>query len=185
MTDFLLIDGKEFRRIEGYEDRYAVSKDGCVYSIQRVDDKKVPRGGHFMKLRVCPRHGYVTVKLCSGNGRYRLHKLHLLVLNAFGSEKPFENAVCRHLDDVKTNNHIENLEWGTSKDNKADAIRNGCVALGERNGGGGKLTEGNVRRIKAMISENHLSHKEIGDLFGVSGVMIGRIAADKSWRHVK
>ena len=184
MTDFLLIDGKKFRSIEGYEGRYAVSDCGLVYSIPRVDERGKNRGGHYMKTRVCPAHGYVTVKLCSGLGMYRLHKVHLLVINAFGPKKPFEGALCRHLDDVKTHNKIGNLVWGTAKQNRADAKKTGLVAIGERNGGG-KLTSDLVREIKNMAANTNLNNKQIGEKFSVSGVMVGRIISGKSWSHVQ
>jgi hypothetical protein len=35
--------------------------------------------------------------------------------------------VCRHLDGNPINNRLENLRWGTHKENKADAIKHGTA----------------------------------------------------------
>lgn len=44
-------------------------------------------------------------------------RVHILVCETFHGEKPFENAVVMHLDDNPSNNHKDNLKWGTQKEN--------------------------------------------------------------------
>jgi phosphoglycolate phosphatase-like HAD superfamily hydrolase len=51
--------------------------------------------------------------------------------------------VCRHLDGVRTNNHLWNLAWGTYEENEADKIRHGTRAEGVRHGNA-KLTKAQV-----------------------------------------
>jgi len=55
---------------------------------------------------------------------YRI-RLHQLVAHTYLG-KPPEGMEIRHLDDNKENCHIDNLVYGTRKQNVADASRNGC-----------------------------------------------------------
>lgn len=47
----------------------------------------------------------------------KTYKVHQLVCEAFNGEKPFDNAVCMHLDEDYTNNVPSNLAWGSQKEN--------------------------------------------------------------------
>jgi len=53
-----------------------------------------------------------------------------LVLRAFVGPPPRGKDQARHLDDVRANNKLSNLAWGSAWDNKQDAIRNGRTTLG-------------------------------------------------------
>jgi hypothetical protein len=80
--------------------------------------------------------------------------------------------------------HLTN---GTHKDNAADRDRDGMTARGERNGAFKvvKLSADDVREIRRLYDETHMSHLDIGNMFGVSGSCIGNIVIRKSWKHVE
>ncbi len=108
--------------------------------------------------------------------------VHHLVLAAFGSgPKPWDGAVCRHLDGDYRNNKPNNLAWGSQAENMADMARHGTVARGERNGGGGKLTPDDVRSIRAGGE----SQRALADRFGVSRRMVQLIQSGRRWAHVE
>ena len=50
--------------------------------------------------------------------------VHVLVLEAFVGPRPAGHEG-RHLDDVRSNNTLSNLAWGTQGENYQDALRNG------------------------------------------------------------
>ena len=50
-------------------------------------------------------------------------KLHRLVLEAFVGPRP-RGQMCCHADDNPDNNRLDNLRWGTSRENQQDRIRN-------------------------------------------------------------
>lgn len=47
----------------------------------------------------------------------KTYKVGRLVCEAFNGPAPADKPVCMHLDEDSMNNHPENLEWGTQKQN--------------------------------------------------------------------
>lgn len=102
------------------EEAYQVSNTGKVRSKMVVSSKKRNVQDHYHELK--PRavgHGYLGVTI---HGKNR--KVHRLVAEAF-IPNPYSLPVVRHKDDIKSNNHVDNLCWGTQRDNIHDSIRNG------------------------------------------------------------
>ena len=95
-----------WKPIPGYEGLYEVSNDGQVRSLFRY--KKI--------LKPSPiTNGYLTVELWKGKKRKRIG-IHRLVAMCFcdnPNNKPFVN----HLDETRTNNRADNLEWVTHVEN--------------------------------------------------------------------
>lgn len=77
----------------------------------------------------------------------------------------------------------EHLETGTSKDNVADMLRDGTRPdrTGEKSLGA-KLTEDQVRAIRARSSENQ---RELGEEFGVGRDQIYKIIARRQWSYLE
>jgi len=65
-------------------------------------------------------HKYVDLSL---DGKKKKCLVHRLVAEAF-IDNPNNYPIVRHLDDDPDNNYYRNLEWGTSKDNSMDMVRN-------------------------------------------------------------
>lgn len=106
------------------------------------------------------------------------HRVHSLVAEAFIGPRPPGLIVC-HKDGNPKNNNVDNLYYGTTKQNSADSIRHGTVASGERNGNS-KLTENQVR---AMRSDGR-SLTEIASDIGVSISTVSRAIKRKTWSYL-
>lgn len=123
---------EEWRPIPGWEGFYEVSSEGRVRSVERT----VPnRPGVFMTLsarvlRLGENRGYPVAWLTRGNQR-REFRVSTLVCEAWHGPRP-EGMVCRHLDDVKTNNTPQNLRWGTASENTYDKVRNGLHPMASK-----------------------------------------------------
>lgn len=114
-------NSEEWRSVVGYEGRYEVSDQGRVRSL--------PNTQRLTILILTPTYikngGYPVVNLTGGDGKQKVHRIHIMVLEAFVSLRPYPKANGRHLNDIPTDCRLANLEWGSSSDNKYDAVRNG------------------------------------------------------------
>ena len=61
-------------------------------------------------------------------GRFKAFKVHQAVLMAWVGPRP-AGMLCRHLDGNKWNNRLDNLAWGTPRENTDDAIRLGEIPV--------------------------------------------------------
>ena len=105
--------------IPSYEGLYQCSNLGRVKSLDRkvlstkkVTFEKVLRGG-IRKQQ--DRVGYKVVTLFK-NGNRKTHYVHRLVAKAF-IPNPNNYSMVNHIDESRTNNCVENLEWCTHQEN--------------------------------------------------------------------
>ena len=70
--------------------------------------------------------GYPQYILSDINGKRKNVRGHMLVMQTFVG-LPDPGMVICHYDDVKTNNHIDNLRYDTQKSNLADMKRNSNI----------------------------------------------------------
>lgn len=92
-----------WKDIPNYEELYQVSNLGRVQSLHyRHSDKTV-----ILSAGNCK--GYLRVPL-SKNGKTVLHHIHRLVAEAF-IPNPDNLPEVNHIDENKSNNCVENLEW--------------------------------------------------------------------------
>lgn len=90
--------------------------------------------------------GHVAVKV--GGGRKASKKyIHRLVLMAFYGP-PTSGRIACHRNDVKTDNRLKNLYWGTYSDNAQDSIRLGTFRFDNLN-----TTKYSEDLIKNILSE--------------------------------
>jgi len=108
----------EWKDIPGYEGLYQVSRCGLIKRLQVGN-----RNERILNLNSYNNY-YIIAGLRKGD-KSRNHPVHRLVAMAFipnPGNKPFVN----HKDLDKTNNHADNLEWCTQKENSqhwADCVR--------------------------------------------------------------
>ena len=69
--------------------------------------------------------GYLSVSLALVNGKTRGTYKHRMVLEAWNKIENMENLQVNHIDTIKTNNNIANLEWCTNQENQNHARENG------------------------------------------------------------
>lgn len=98
-----------------------VSKDGWVWNRRDIGKKKgKPRKGSK------DRYGYLQICFLD-NGKAKFYKVHRLVAETF---LPNTNNLpqINHLNEDKTDNRIENLEWASAKYNVNFGTRNERVS---------------------------------------------------------
>jgi hypothetical protein len=111
--------------VVGWDGYYEVSDHGRVWScarvIERCDGQIMTLPGR-MRTPAVDSSGHFQLQLCR-DCRHVNAFVHHLVLEAFVGPRP-DGLECRHLDDVKSNNHVSNLCWGTGSENRLDRTRN-------------------------------------------------------------
>lgn len=128
------MSNEEWKDIEGYEGYYQISSLGRVKSLGRT--YKVVRKGstynriireHIMQLTK-NEDGYLRVSLAMEKKK-RAFLVHRLVASAF-IPNPLNKPCINHLDENKTNNKADNLEWCSVWENSTYGNR--CKKIGEK-----------------------------------------------------
>lgn len=159
---------------------YCITDNGDIWSKKRLDKMGRPIGNCWLKPKK-NRNGYLEVCLYKNNRHY-WRSIHRLVLLTFVGECP-ENMETRHLNGIKTDNRLNNLEWNTKRINTNDTIEAGSNK-GERNGSS-KLTNKEVLEIKKHIKLQNKPLSEIAREFNVSYLTIYQIKTGVNWRWLK
>ena len=94
--------------------KYRVRSDGTIYSMYEA---KVIQPAST-------KDGYCSVALILDDGTTKSYLVHRLVAEAF---LPIDNkrAYVNHIDGIKNNNAVENLEWCTASENLNHAVKTG------------------------------------------------------------
>ena len=74
------------------------------------------------------------------------------------------------------------LSLGTPAENSRDMVRKGRSLFGERNHKS-KLTENDVKSIRAIFEQGKVTKKAIADEYNVSDTLISLIISGKIWKH--
>ena len=96
---------EQWKTINGYSD-YEISNTGKVKSVRFKRLLKPSKSGNQ----------YLYVNLVC-NKQKKTTAIHKLVIEHFGPERPNLETVVDHKDSNIHNNHIDNLEWVTIKEN--------------------------------------------------------------------
>lgn len=117
---------EEWRSIEDYDGIYEVSNNAIVRSLDRYVRSK-HNSIKFCKGQILKPHkdkdGYLRVRLCK-NGKSKGEGVHRIVLKAFISN-PENKPQCNHINGIKDDNRLTNIEWCTISENTKHAWDNG------------------------------------------------------------
>jgi len=156
----------EFVDIEGFEGKYYISKCGKV--------KATGQRGTYIKQATPQKKGYLAVCFYK-NGEQCTKKIHRLVAEAF-IPNPENKPQVNHIDGNKLNNHANNLEWVTNRENIDHAVRTGLTS-GKRHAyiGARSISKETYFDIIEKICKGKWTQTELSDMFNVSQSLISRI----------
>lgn len=153
------------KKIVGFES-YCITKDGRVWSF---------KSNKFLKPYKHP-NGYFQVTLTNEN-RKEKKLIHRLVAESY-IENHQNKEYVNHLNGIKKDNRIENLEWSTPSENIKHAYDTNLRRSYVR-----KIDTKQIPTIMKMRNEG-LSYKKISEHFSVSPMTIHNLIKRKTYRDV-
>jgi hypothetical protein len=158
-----------WKEINGFNGKYYVSNKGKVLSTNK--NKRI-----ILKPSTTTGYEYVCLSLNKINKSFKVHRL---VANAFilnENNKPFVN----HINGIKTDNNVENLEWVTAKENLLHARKTGLNKSYGIYHPKSKLTKEDIINIR----ESTLKQKELSKIYNIGADGISRIKNYKRYSSV-
>lgn len=158
------MNNEMWKDIKGYEGLYQVSNKGRVKSLtRRVRNKN---GTSLMRGKIrtpnCRRDGYLQVGLSAKNKVIK-HLIHRLVAEAF-IPNPDNLPQVNHIDEDKTNNNVDNLEWCTHKYNSTYGTTNERQQITLNNTPGArKRQQAGIERMKKPVLQYSLDGEFIAE----------------------
>jgi hypothetical protein len=129
-----------WKDVVGYEEYFQVSNTGKIFS---------KRSNKLLKQQVNKKGYSVFASRIGGrDGKAICPRVHILVAKAF-IDNPENKPTVNHVDGIKTNNNVNNLEWATSQEQIQHAVD--CKLRIYDTGGNcynAKLSDNDVRYIR-------------------------------------
>jgi hypothetical protein len=120
-----------FVRIDGFP-KYAIHPAGTILKIWKNKTKE--------RKHCKTKDGYIYVRLTNNNGKTKKCYVHrLLALHFIPNDDPEKNIHIDHLDAVRHNNNLNNLEWVSQAENNRRMMLKRPPA---------EITQGGIRKIK-------------------------------------
>lgn len=167
---------EEWRPIKGYEGLYEISNMGRV---KRLGRKSITSSGKVRYLKEALRQpqkskkGYMNVRL-TNKGVYKSFIVHRLVAEAF-IENPLNKPQVNHIDEDRSNNRVDNLEWVTCIENNNHGSRNEKISKIQR-----KPVEGMSLKDKSTLKYKQLKDTSFD---GFNHLMVSRCCRGIQYKH--
>jgi hypothetical protein len=138
------------------------------------------------------KRGYLVVNL-SVQGKHHMRLVHRLVAFAFLSNPDNKHDI-NHINGVKNDNRVENLEWATRGENIQHAYKTGLIPKREHYFGNTQkgeshwrtnLSASDVWEIYIIGHSGTCSRKELGLYYNTTRTAIDYIINNRNWSHLK
>jgi len=163
---------------------YEVSNLGRIRCLKwrsgsRIQKDKYP---YIMKQRLCKK-GYCVLYIVRDDGMAKMVRVHRCVGQAF-ILNPHNLPQINHLNGIKTDNNIKNLEWISNKDNTKHSYESGLrdgVYVGEKNGRS-IISENDV--VYIFTNPDRKTTKQLSNIFGLTKHGIQGVYSGRNWSYL-
>lgn len=158
-----------WKDVKDYEGIYLASNMGNVKRNNRVIKKQL-------------RNGYHKLTLCD-NGSKNQKLVHRIIAETF-IPNPGNKSEVNHINGIRTDNRVVNLEWATRKEN-AQHSYDSSLQISQKGSihGKSKLTESDVLEIREK-SLNGIKLNELSLFYNVAKSTLSQIINNKRWKHI-
>jgi len=199
------VNNEEWLPVLGFEKSYEVSSLGRVKSLDRLvphhnsSTGMALRRGKILSPSRSSKYGHLKIKLGGGSVASQVsYHVHQLVLSAFVGPRPAGMEV-RHLNGDPSDNRLENLAYGTRKDNANDmrlhgtdktrALRvseskQGIATVWCERHGMAKLTVEQVKSMKKDFTEG-MTATEACRKYNISQAHASKIRLGQAWARLE
>ena len=178
------LDGEIWKNIKGYEKIYMISNFGRVKSLFRTAYH--PKSGNIILkgniLSINTAGPYKSVEL-SKNSIPSQNLIHRLVAIHF-IPNPKNKSQVNHINGIKKDNDISNLEWVTPSENSIHALETKLKRKGQ-DSPVSKLSNDKVKSIKRLLRiKPKINKVKLAEKLGISNSVIHQIIRGDSWKHI-
>lgn len=157
--------------IKGFESKYEISNLGKVKSKL----KNLILSNHERA------NGYRQAHLAIGKRKAKHEYIHRLVASAF-IPNPENKLFVNHINGIKSDNRVENLEWVTKSENALHAYKNGLVSAKNEDNGRAIFELDDILDIRISYKNYKYSVKELSKIYNNTEKYIRKIINFEVWK---
>lgn len=139
------------------------------------------KGVYRLRKTTPNERGYVRMQLRYGGKTVAVHRI---VATAF-IPNPNNLPEVNHINGIKHDNRVENLEWCTAAHNYAHGRKMGLIPPQPKgsNHGNAVMTEEIVKQIRCLLKEG-LNPRQIGEKMNIHRSTVTNVKYGIAWKHV-
>lgn len=132
--------------------------------------------------------GYLRTMLLSDKGKFDTIKVHRIIALTF-IDNPENKPQINHMNCIKTDNRVENLEWVTVSENHKHAYKQNRRSMRGECNSCATLTDAQVIEIRAAYKygkkgKDGITKKEIAEKYNTSFNVIKQLVQGRTWKHL-
>ena len=165
------------KEIPGFSN-YLADAEGNIYAKNYMRQK-----GNLKKMSpILSKRGYYKNQLVNDEGKSKQVKFHRLVMFAFNG---ISDLHVNHINGIKTDNRLENLEYCTHSENMKHGFKIGLINNTGENNGQSKLSTEDIVYIKKAFLNSYIGLiKDLMLKYNVCRNTISDIKYNRTWKHV-